>query len=122
MEHCGHHFEKLKPECTFKGLKKVSLTQNVSLLPLATGRLDKKTRSGDEGKTVSLDGWLNLGQRNVVARGRVVGEILLRMKFPLVLIIPLKAWRLLFLPGRRANKPWTDRVCLRAQSRERWPS
>lgn len=84
--------------------------------------LTKKTRSRDEGKTVSLDGWLNLGQRNVVARGRVVGEILLRMKFPLVLIIPLKAGRLLFLPGRRANKPWTDRVCLRMQSRERWPS
>lgn len=91
----------------------MSLTQNVSLLLLLQADLTKKKeKSRDEGKTVTFDGWLSLGQRNVVARGRVVGEILLRMKFPLVLIIPLKAGRLLFFyPGRRANKPWTDRAC-----------
>lgn len=59
--------------------------------------LTKKEGSRDEEKTVTLDGWLSLGQRNVVARGKAVEQILLRMKFPLVLIIPLKAGRLLFL-------------------------
>lgn len=74
----------------------------------------KKKKSRDEGKTAALDGWLSLGQRNVVARGRVVEEILLRMKFPLVLIIPLKAGRLLFFqPKRRA---WMDRVCAGVES------
>lgn len=75
----------------------MSLTPNVSLLLLLQADLTKKkAKNQDEGKTVTLDGWLSLGQRNVVARGRAVGEILLRMKFPLVLIIPLKAGRLLF--------------------------
>lgn len=103
-----HHYKKLQRTCAFKELKKMSPDSKwgVSLLPLATSRLDIK-RAVDKGKIVTLDGWLSLGQQNVFARGRVEGksggwvggggeEILLRMKFPLVLIIPLKVGRLLF--------------------------
>lgn len=91
-------------------------------MPLATSRPDTK-RAVDKGKIVTRDGWLSLGQQNVFARGRVEGKsggceggrgdfILLRMKFPLALIIPLKVGRLLFFwPGRCANKSWMNRVC-----------
>lgn len=48
----------------------------------------------------------------LLPEGEWWGKFLLRMKFLLVLIIPLKAGRLLFFePGRGANKPWMDRVC-----------
>lgn len=44
VKHCTHQSEKFNCECTFKGLKKLSLTQNVSLLLLLQADLTKKKR------------------------------------------------------------------------------